>query len=364
MNILFISLLRIGDFLMHAKIAQSLKDKDQQISVHFLVNDLITEDLRNMFPFIKFHVFTRFKYEKMINSFETPLLYPFWSLKSFIQDINTVEFDAVYDLTLQNISSRFLSLVNSKNKKGVFSWKPFLSSNNESFKKTIFQIHDKNQMQHYLDSLKQLYNFELEPGYAEVKDSKLILFQITTSDAKKSLDLNKWVNIIQFLKNYNRSYQYKVLSSPHEFKSINKFFKKEDIISASFSEAFRVLEGTQLLVSLDTSIKHLAVWSKTPTLEISIGSSHPIKTSGYQQGNYVLSSDYHCRPCDHSSSCIYNRNHCQDSISEDLIVNFIKLWIQERSLVNFSFLTISKGNELSIKKGEPWITSRPKEIYL
>lgn len=345
---------------MHAKIADSYRKKHGDVEIHFLVNDIIGAEFEKIFPFICFHRFSRFRYQKMINSFETPLMYPFWDLKKNLKALFASDFDDVIDLTYQRISTQFLNMIPAIRKIGVFSWEPFISSDNY-IKDFINKMHKSTSKVHYLEHLKMIAGVDLELHSCSVdKTSKLVLFQVSTSDSKKNYDLDKWKRIIDKLTKIYPDFIFKIICSHEEFLAYKTFFNLSQIEVGNFLNAYELLKQARLLVTLDTAIKHLASWTATPTLELSIGSSHPFKTAAFQAGNYIISAEMNCRPCQHSLVCPHHRNLCQDSIVEKKIVTFVSEWIQNQAIREFSFRTLNQSSHFrmeancNLSKGEEW----------
>ncbi len=353
---------------MHVKIADSYRKKHVEVEIHFLVNDIIGAEFEKIFPFICFHRFSRFKYQKMINSFETPLLYPFWDLKKNLKDLFARGFDEVIDLTYQRISTQFLNLIPAARKRGVFSWEPFIASDNyiENF---INKMHESTSKVHYLDHLKKIAGVDLELDSCSVdKTSKLVLFQVSTSDTKKNYDLDKWKRIIDKLTEKCPDFIFKIICSHEEFFSYKTIFNVSQLEAGNFLNAYELLKQARLLVTLDTAVKHLAAWTATPTLELSIGSSHPFKTAAFQAGNYIISAEMNCRPCQHSLDCLFHRNLCQDAIIEKKIENFVSDWIQNQTVRDYSFRTLCQGSRFmmeancNLSKSEQGLRIGPKSL--
>ena len=365
MKVLFLSLLRIGDLLMHIRLMEGYRQQNPKAEIHVLVYDLIPYEFRNLFPWIEFHYFHRYAMQKQINTFEQPLLYPLLQGKMIINQLNGMNFDKIIDLTFQKFSAKILSLLISPDKVGVYHWSPFQSHNNDLNLKFITQMLDPHNDIHYLDLLKKLLKVNIDIESASLNDHDLVLFQIQTSDSKKNLDLIKWKKTIDLLKDKFPTKKFKILLGKDDFKKMTFYFSKSDLIVANFYESKRLLEESNLLVTLDTSIKHLAVYSKTPTLEISVGSSHPNKTAGYQEGNYIFSSNSECRPCSHHSSCQFERNICQDVITDKPIYDFVSCWLEKNQLINqFTFKTVISEKNLKFQKGDLWIKKKSKEICM
>jgi ADP-heptose:LPS heptosyltransferase len=229
----------------------------------------------------------------------------------------------------------------------------------------LINFANKKNNTHYLDGLKKILNLELAPIKVNKREnSKLIAFQVSTSDSKKNYDLLRWKKIIQTIKFHLPEYQVKVFCTSKEVDTFKRHFSKEDLMPSGFANVYQVLKEACLLASLDTSVKHLAALAGTPVLELSIGSSHPTKTATYSEGNYILSALQTCRPCDHSAKCPYLRNLCQDSISEKTVSDFVINWIHNVKLTHFDMKTVIRDNYLGFEKGKLWITSKNNEICI
>lgn len=364
MKVLFLSLLRIGDFFMHLQLADAYRKKHPDADIHFLVNDLISDEIKSLFPYYKYYSFNRFELQKSINTFEAPLLYPVWELKSVVEALNSEEYDLIADLSYQKQGTLFLNLIDSKEKMGVLDWERRIYTNPE-VESFLSHFSNKKHSVHYLDELKKVLGLELLPQESKTKSSsKIISFQLTTSDTKKNYDLSRGKVVIQAVKQALPDYQLQIFCTEKEYDLFKRHFAKEDLLQSGFRKIYEVLMESKLLVSLDTSIKHLAALTQTPVLELSIGSSHPFKTASYNTKSYILSAHQTCRPCDHSSKCPYLRNLCQDSIFEKRISDFVIKWCRNERHIIYDAKTVLQGDSLGFEKGKLWITNKNKEIFI
>lgn len=346
MKVLFASLARIGDYIQHMSVIKAWHLAHPDADVHIVVNDLIPAELMRMNSQFKHFVFSRFQFQKQINQVGTPLLYPFVSFRQLILNLRSEEYTDIFDLTLQNQSAEFLKLVNPK----------FSYSEDES--RVASEYLDSKDQHHLIDKLKTIYKLPIEPHGSVAGWPKRILFQVTTSDKKKNVDLEKWKALIDDLRVDQRSIEFFILGSSNERHLLTQTFSIEQVLICNFTELSHLFDGQTYLVSLDTSIKHFASWFQVPTMEISVGSSHPIKNAAYQSGNYVFSADYHCRPCSHSNTCPYERNLCQDEINFQELKIFVNEWITELSPVSFAMKTENQLGNLGLlinnARGEKW----------
>ncbi len=342
MKVLFASLSRIGDYIQHMALVQAWSLAHPDVDVHVLVNDLIPGDLMRMNAQFKHIVFPRFEYQKRINQVTTPLLYPFLNLRQIIRQLRSENYDDLFDLSQQAQSAIFLRLIDEQ----------FGYSNREV--KLIGEYLNVSDETHLIDKLKQAYEVQMTPQAAIAGKTKRILFQVTTSDEKKNIDLSRWLPLVEALRSDFKSIDLMVLGSRQEQAKLQSVFKKSELLLCNFTELSHVMDSETKLVSLDTSIKHFATWFRVPTLEISVGSSHWIKNAAYQTGNYVFSADFHCRPCMHSSACPWGRNQCQDQIDFADLNYFINDWVQNSTPALYPHKTANFNGNLSIQRGDKW----------
>lgn len=332
MKILFISMLRIGDFFMHLKIINEYHKAHPRAEIHILANDLLDIPLPDFGFDFKIHFFKREKFKKDINNLFVPLTYPIWELQELISKLNSEKFDIVYDLTFQKISGQFLEKINASEKHGVLyhaQSKVLGTSKTADFVKKMTDLKDST---HYMDLLRDAvgldyfsddlhHNLQVKNIFKTEIEKKYILLQVLTSDPKKNIDMKKWQELAAHLEETEPNNKIiKILCGPNELEVVKKYFASEKILSVNFLELTSYFESTDLLVTLDTSVKHLATYFDIPIVEISVGSSHPYKTSAYSLTKEILSGHSHCRPCSHSSQCSQASHICEDNIKvEDLI---------------------------------------------
>jgi hypothetical protein len=119
-------------------------------------------------------------------------------------------------------------------------------------------------------------------------------------------------------------YKVKILAAPFEREILASTFSDDEIIVCDLVQAMEQLKSAALLVTGDTSIKHLAAQVGTPLVEIAIGSSDAIKTGAYSSGAYQIQAKVPCAPCVHSNGCTQNSHLCAESISVEEV--FVEVW--------------------------------------
>jgi hypothetical protein len=116
-------------------------------------------------------------------------------------------------------------------------------------------------------------------------------------------------------------------------------------MTLSLEAAFSAVKNAQLFVTVDTAIKHFAAATRTPTLEIALGSSDPFRTGIYRDNAYILRSRIDCAPCSHSSGCHQPRHLCEESLDFEHLASLC-LKITSPDTKHSDFLSQSPNYEI------------------
>src|SRR5262249_16098474 len=87
----------------------------------------------------------------------------------------------------------------------------------------------------------------------------------------------------------------------------------------SLEGVLSVLKHVDLLVTGDTSVKHLANAFDTPVLELSLGSSDYGRTGIYRANNLILQPLLGCSPCPHSKPCSELSHLCATGLTPEVV---------------------------------------------
>ncbi|MBK8203899.1 MAG: glycosyltransferase family 9 protein [Bdellovibrionales bacterium] len=175
---------------------------------------------------------------------------------------------------------------------------------------------------------------ETEDGLREAEnlmpkgDGLLVLVQTLTSDVKKNWSESLWIRALCSLKLLRPEARFLILGAPFERDALLQLTaeceKRKlncDLALCSISGAFSLLKRASLLVTGDTSIKHLAGLANCPTLELSVGSSDFRKTGVYRAGNVIIQSLEPCAPCPQKGPCFHCGHRCGERLSPDLVAS-------------------------------------------
>ena len=319
MKILVISLLRLGDVIQQESLLEGLKEKHPQAEIHLLVNKQFNQLEKILAGTVqKFFYFDREALQKGLGEAEFNILWSYERLSQLVSDLDQQQYDIAYNLTHNKLSGYLLGALNIKEKKGIHFQNaafrgldnPWLKYFNERFSGT------QDSFFGYTELISKSFQIPLKQTAQKPQTkSRLILFQCLTSDSKKSWGLANFALLKKEIESCLNDYKVCILGAPSEREVLSEFFGSEALLIADLAEVKRYLAKTALLVTGDTSIKHLATQMNTPLVEIALGSSDPTKTGATQDNAVVLSAKIPCAPCQHSEPCSQKSHLCAENIS-------------------------------------------------
>lgn len=330
MRVLVVSLHRLGDLLMHGHVIKSLQE-EKRASITLFTHPFF-KSVEFLFPFLsETIIFEREHCQKSIGEDYFNRTWPFEHIKRTLAALNKVPFDLLIDLSQTETSARWVSFIAAKQKIGVSYDKALAKKHLCDSNPYITYLHKNSRSRfHFIDLFKRSLGLpirSLPTAVSPTNDSRIIVFQILTSDKKKNWPLFRWQRLFADLAQALPDYSFQILASPREYDDLHRYLaplpERFCIKSASIQEAYSLLQKSKLLVTLDTAIKHLATWSQTPILELALGSSNPDETGAYQSGAWIIAANVACSPCRHSQDCNQTTFICHDVISSELIVNAI-----------------------------------------
>lgn len=325
-RIVLLSLLRIGDTFMHLQVIRELRRKHPDAQVDLIINDECSQSLE----ILKLEVsnvilFPRKHLQTLINSRNTHLLEPVWHLQEWAQQFCTSPIELLINLTHTRISGYLMGLLAAEQKMGLViesgishlygnEWLRYLNDHFSSGLQSQF---------HLIEVLGRCLNLEIPRTQSKRSDAKKILLQPLTSDTKKNWALLKWKSLLADLRTQLPDHSISVLAAPSEVEILSHYFQNEDLFVSTLLEAKQALEQSDLLVSGDTSLIHLASLVQTRTLMLSLGSSDPIKTGPFLDGSLTVSGRSPCRPCLHTQNCDQSSHLCEDSITVQQLTDLV-----------------------------------------
>jgi ADP-heptose:LPS heptosyltransferase len=346
MKILVMSLLRVGDVLLAAPVLRALKDENPKVEIHLLLNSQCLR-VAPLMPFVdRFIPFEREEIQRGLGQAEIPFFASHQILSSLVEDLNSQGYDRAVNITHNRLSGWLLGLIDAKEKIGLSldaqgraniksNWFLHLNSQSENEGFEAFHYADIFRFALGLDSLPTTSLIETPRGKKTANDliastfssnQGLICVQALTSDVKKTWGLTAFAKALRVVSDRHAGVAFAVLGAEFEKAQLEPWVNSlkaqginAQLVIADFETAFSVLRRSKLLLTLDTSIKHLAAAGRVPTVEISLGSADPYRTGVYLHGGIVVQSRENCAPCVHSKPCHREKHFCASRIPSDMV---------------------------------------------
>jgi ADP-heptose:LPS heptosyltransferase len=366
MKILIISLLRVGDIVLSAPVLRGLRDKYPNAQIHLLLNRQC-ESVAPMLPYIdQFFYFDRKVLQAGLGQADIPVFDSYDRLRVLIEDISKAgAYDVSINLTQTRLSGWIMSAIEAKERIGL----SFDSFGRASFGSKWFRYLNEQagansivgpKIIHYTDIFRLALGLkgsiqqktmsgaskndrelcESDEGSLEARQSlehlgffkfeqknfPILAVQALTSDCKKNWSLDKFVLALESFYRIHPGTKIAVIAAPFEVDILQPFVAElidrgidASLVVLSLAGAFSFLKHVRAILTLDTSIKHLAGIAGTPIVELSIGSADCNRTGAYQIGSVILQNRETCAPCPHSKACHRSTHACSDRIAFEAV---------------------------------------------
>lgn len=353
MKILAVNLLRLGDIIMTSGVLKALKEKNPRCELHLLVNQQFASVARLM-PFIdKFIYFDRARAQKGLGEFENPLCDSYDYLKTLVETLNGNHYQKAFNFSQNLFSARLMGLINCPEKIGMTLE---LGSNAAFGSPWLEKLNRRNRGEpvHYIDYMARacgIANIIPRPHLHVARQEDLnpnrpyVVVQALTNDTKKNWGISAYAMMVRFIERHRKDLSFIFLSAPNEenilaadIQSLRASGVRADLRVCDLSEAFNLIFSAELLVTGDTSIKHLGSAADTPILELSLGSSDFHFTGAYSNNAYILQGNVTCAPCGHSGNCPLARRVCADAINPHVVAHIARAIMDGTSLNYFEDL--------------------------
>ncbi|MBO9666596.1 MAG: glycosyltransferase family 9 protein [Bdellovibrio sp.] len=330
MKILVVSLLRLGDIIQQEPLLRGLRAKYPHAEIHMLINQQFAS-VQNVLPGLvdRYFFFDRESLQRGLGEAAYNILWSYSQLERLVQELSQEKYDQVLNFTHNKLSAYLVGAIEAPTKEGLYQqdgrfqglenrWLCYFNDRFSGVEKSLF---------HYVELLGNSFDIPVAPQVSgERKKSKLVLLQCLTSDVKKNWGLMNYRDLKETIEATLVDYEVCVLGAPFERETLSQVFGESDLLICDLAEAKEHLQHAALLVTGDTSIKHLAAQLGTPIVELALGSSDWTKTSAFSQNAEVLTGNVPCAPCGHSQSCSKATHLCAEQISVDRV--FTAVWDQ------------------------------------
>ena len=353
MRILCVQLLRLGDVLMTAPAMASLSEQFPNAEVDLLVNES-SRQAANLIPNLsKIFEFPRNQIQKLTSDPDQSVLAPCFVVESLLNQLNARDYDLVVNFTQNKLSARICSHLNCDEILGVCfesdcrvsfgsPWYRYIDQHiaaggqphfnySDVFRFSVGGNSDYNNIE--LKSL-ELKNTMIQKILSEDVETRVCL-QMFSSDIKKNWPKQSVVDFVRWFSRSNPGVQFVFLSAPNESEQTSDVVAEIQSLGAnavaavcSLSEALELIKASQLLITVDTAIKHLAQATETKVVELALGSSEPQLTGAVRSEQLIVQAQVTCSPCEHSSDCPFESFYCQGQMSGDVLFSLIQQWLK------------------------------------
>lgn len=340
-KILVVTVMRLGDTFQHLNLIGSIQKKHGFDSTIDMVVTDYSEQLIELkgHPSLdairKFFSIPYSKWQKELTSRYLSIDKKIQDLLRISESLSRENYDFVYNLSNTDFSYRLLDLVESKNVVGAY-YRQGKATYSSSKVKLFLDEYGFTRSSYRLSLVEALANsLDLQIptktilARRSLNKKPKVLFQVTTSDQKKKLTYSKWKDVFRLIQN---QCQIEVLSSASEFADLQtEFLGYAHVKSLTIKECFSYLNSVDLVVSLDTSILHLAALNGINCLGVFLGSGHKDLTAPFVENAKLISAKSDCYPCSHSQACSQSSHLCEQSLTADEITKGILSSLSSRN---------------------------------
>ncbi|MNJ92679.1 Glycosyltransferase family 9 (heptosyltransferase) [compost metagenome] len=332
MRVLVVSLLRLGDLIQQKALLDGLRHKHPRAEIHLLLNRQFSNAEKILTGTVdKYLYFEREQLQKGLGEAEYNILWSFSQLQNLVNDVNATSYDVVYNFTHTKLSAYLIGAFEIKEKKGLHQKSGRFAGLDTGWIRYFNDRFSGNQncFFNYVELLAKSFDIPLKNEMAkksETKKSKIILFQCLTSDSKKNWGLERFVALKKEIETTLIDFKIRILGASFEKEILLQFFREDELLICDLVEAQKHLKDARLLVTGDTSIKHMAAQMGTPIVELVIGSSDAVKTGAFSDKSRQVLTTAACAPCVHSAPCSQKSHLCAEDVTVEKV--FIAVWGQ------------------------------------
>jgi ADP-heptose:LPS heptosyltransferase len=330
MKILVLSLLRLGDILMHQEIIDEIQEKHPASKIDLVINESF-ESVRPLLSGLnQIHLFPRKEIQNNLVLKDESFFRAYRMLVDWAKKIQVLEYDMVVDLTHNDFSRALVSALKV----------PEIGKPKRQYINDVFAETNRSSF-HYVDALRQSIGLsgDVRALGVQSRDRSYLVLQPLTSDIKKNWPLQNFQKLIQAIHTSEPERVVYIVGAPSERTQLADAFVESDHVKIKICDLIQlkdILQNSEFLISGDTATLHLATLTQTPSLGIFLGSAEPSKTAPRMIGAWLLQSQEACVPCRHSSACSQTEHLCSLSVLSESVFKILN--------------AIWRGNDFEIRK--------------
>ncbi len=337
-----ICLLRLGDLAMVSGTLKRIKELEPQKRLEVIINPC-AKPLLEMLPWVdKAYVFERDLLGQDLTDPQAPIFRATDRLEQFLRSLGSQPVSHLFNFTHNRLSGHLMSLIEAERKTGLVlhpddsvaihsSWLQYLNR-----KDVRFHFHYCDSISRSLGRGRLERPIQLLPtirgtqeANALIKDkAPRILIQPFSADKKKEWSPESWVSMLNQIHILDSELQAILLCAPDEqlraLELISLAAEQNvdlELGCVSLAGVLSLCEQASVLVTVDTSIKHLASASDISIVELCLGSSQVDFTGTYSPQAIIVNPTVPCHPCDHSRSCHLATHECSEQLPGAVIAS-------------------------------------------
>ena len=367
MKVLFVHGLKLGDLLMAAPVLQFYRRKYPRAEFHLLALPEAMAASQVLDPVNVWHELPKKKILETAALASVGLLDGVDLLAACFDRLNLENFDLAVSLSHTRFCAYALSLICASEKHGTY----FEGENLKCSSLDFLEMENLKETRklHYLDAYRKGFGSFDEKVEWRFRGSEedtlqkrsllnegrsLYLFQPLSSEVKKAWSLERWTRLMQEIRRMDPLAEMKILCAPFEVGEVQALSQaaQVELLPTDLKEALAWIRAADFLITLDTSIKHLANASRCKVIELCLGSADFFKQAIYKPGAVILTPKVSCYPCAHQSRCPLEKRICAQGIeAEDVIqaLKFLKNKEERPSIHCGAFITTTTDTQWSYR---------------
>lgn len=242
----------------------------------------------------------------------------FYSLNETITQLNNEQLDVIVNLSQNQTSAYFMSLIEAKFKVGPYMTKENAVFVEDKWSQVLRTSVLRGNLNPYnvVDLYRNVIGLKSQPLIAtqDLGRENFIVINPFSSNEKSSWRPEKWVEVIYKTLKDNREVSVKIVGDRiHSLKSqlltenplLKQFSTRVENLTGKLSnkQFLDVIKPAKAFLTHHSKMSLIASFSNTPTILISLGSSNHIETTPYNNNTYVVSPNVSCYPCAGNKSC-------------------------------------------------------------
>ncbi len=330
MNILFINTLRLGDTLMSWHLIRGLQNKYKSAEIDYLTFDNSKVLLPMLQDDVNFYFLPRTQLQEMCADVDISIFRAYDELEKELKPLMSKKYDLIVNYSNTKISTNLASMFNGTEIIGTHynnqkiinygsKWIEYLDLKSTTKQGGYFHFNEIFANALSMQVPENVTLRETTAGVVEVKKyaqstKKKYVLQLFSSDKKKDFPREKLdLFLVELNKRLDGEFLLLCLPESDEL-TIPLPIKNAKWVPCSLEGAYSLIKSSTAVISVDTSIKHLASFTNAKIIELCFGSSRPQQTGAYKSSTLVIQAREYCYPCKHSAACSREAIYCSQKM--------------------------------------------------